>query len=135
MLNMVLKSAVRADFREELSSAWFLPLECVEAGERRGHFKWFKARCLFGDGPEVRPAGWNGSLEGKPGRMGYGWSLENLEFPVQNFKTYPRSNKKLWSFGSRLERNYGAGNFMVERDQLGTGPGVFQLCSTDAPRL
>lgn len=107
MLSMVLKSAVRADFREELSSAWLLPLECVEAGEWRGHFKWFRARCLFGDGPEVRAAGWNGSLEGKPGRMGYRWSLENLEFPVQSFKTYPRSNKKLWSFGSRLERNYG----------------------------
>lgn len=44
-----------------------------------------------------------------------GQDLENLEFPVQNFKTYPESIRKHWSFGSKLERNSGAGNFTSGR--------------------
>lgn len=51
-------------------------------------------------------------MEGRPVCMGYGQDLGNLEFPVQNFKTYPRSNKKRWSFGSKLENISGAGNFI-----------------------
>lgn len=66
-------------------------------------------RCLFGDGREG--AGWNAGRERKTGCVGCGQDLENMEFPVQNFKAYPRSNRKPWSLGSKLERNSGAGNF------------------------
>lgn len=47
-------------------------------------------------------AGWNGSTEGEPGHVGCGQDWGNLEFPVQNFKTSPRSSKKLWRFGKEL---------------------------------
>lgn len=104
---------------------------CRRRGERRGHFRWFEERCLFGDGREAGQARWNGGPEGKPGCMECGQDLENLEFPVQNFKIYPRSNRKPWSFGSNLERNSGAGNFTSGRRLTETGPGAFQLCSTE----
>lgn len=77
-------------------------------------------------------ASWmEGGTEGKPGCMGCGQDWENLEFPAQNFKTYPRSNRKPWSFGSKLERNSGAGNFTSGRRLTRDSPGVFQLCSTE----
>lgn len=93
---------------EKLHLVWAVRI-CRGRGESRGYFRWFREdACL---GMAGRPAGWNAGRERKTGCVGCGQDLENMEFPVQNFKTYPRSNRKPWSLGSKLERNSGAGNF------------------------
>lgn len=66
--------------------------------------------------------------------MGYGQDLENLEFPVQSFKT-SRNNKKLWSFGSKLKRNSRAGNFTGGRRPSGDWSRGFPAVFHRSPRL
>lgn len=108
---MILRRAVK----EELHSTWFLLLEFVKAEEKvEVTSNYSKINACLGMARRSGQLDEMGVYR-KAWVLGCGQGVENLESPVQNFKTYLRSNKKIWSFGSNLERNSGAGNFTSGR--------------------
>lgn len=136
MLNMVPKSAIRADFTDELPSTWFLPLECVEA-EERGEVtsNGSKHDACLGMALRSGQLGGMGVWKESLGTwaMDGVWKTWNSQGRISKLILEATRNSGVLEAGWKETMELAI--LLVERDQLGTGPGVFQLCSTEAPRL